>query len=155
MLREKFKEKLKEAMLKKDDISVATIRLIMASLKDRDIAARSRGNADGIEEKDILSMLQTMIKQRRESAEMYRRGDRVELADREEAEIKIIESFLPKQMTGDEVKEAVEASMREVGASDLKDMGKVMNRLKELYSGQMDFASASKIVKEKLLARAS
>ena len=155
MLREKFSKQLKEAMKSKDQVAISTIRLIMASLKDRDIAARSKGNMDGISETEILSMLQTMIKQRREAITMYNQGGRDELAEREELEIEIIERFMPRQMTDDEVSEAVLATMKEIDAGELKDMGKVMARLKELYAGKMDFGRVSGLVKEKLLASIS
>ncbi len=152
MLREKFKDELKNAMLKKDEIAVSTLRLIIASLKDRDIAARSKGNMDGISDSEILSMLQTMIKQRRESVEIYKRGGRSELAKREAEEIQVIEKFLPRQMENSEVEAAIDIAIEKLGAVNLKDMGKIMAHLKDRYSGQIDFAHASKIVKEKLLA---
>jgi len=155
MLREKLRERLKEAMLSKDAIPVATIRLILASLKDRDIAARSKGNADGILEDEILSMMQSMIKQRRESAVMYDRGGREELAARELEEITVIESFMPRQMSETEVDEAIDATIKELDAGNLKDMGRVMARMRELYVGQMDFGQASAIVKEKLMGAQS
>ena len=151
MLREKLRERLKESMLAKDEISVATIRLIVASLKDRDIAARGKGNADGISDDEILSMMQSMIKQRRESASMYERGGREELAARELSEITVIESFMPRQMNEAEVAEAIEGTIKELAADNLKDMGRVMARMKELYAGQMDFGQASAIVKDKLM----
>lgn len=152
MLREKFKEKLKEAMLAKDEVALSTVRLIMASLKDHDIAARSKGNADGISDTEILSMMQTMVKQRRESIAMYERGGRDELAKRESDEIDVIELFLPRQMNAEEVLDAVDATIKELDAGELKDMGRVMGRMKELYAGQMDFGQASGLVKEKLMA---
>ncbi len=152
MLRENFQEQLKIAMRSKEVIALSTIRLIMASLKDRDIAERSKGNMDGISETEILSMLQTMIKQRNESITMYERGDRLELAERERKEIAIIQRFMPRQMSMEEASDAVVSTIRELDAGELKDMGRVMNRLKEIYAGQMDFAKVSGIVKEKLLA---
>lgn len=152
MLREKFKEKLKEAMMAKNGVALSTIRLITASLKDADIAARSKGNTDGISEDEILSMLQTMVKQRRESITLYERGGREDMAEREAAEITVIESFLPRQMTADEISEAVVATIKELDAGELKDMGRVMGRMKELYAGQMDFGQASGLVKEKLMS---
>ena len=155
MLREKLRTRLKESMLAKEDISVATIRLIMAGLKDRDIAARSKGNADGISDDEILSMMQSMIKQRRESASMYERGGREELAAREMSEITVIESFMPRQMSETETAEAVEATLKELDAAGLKDMGRVMARMRELYAGQMDFAHASTLVKDKLMGGAA
>lgn len=151
MLREKLRERLKEAMLAKEEVSVATIRLIMASLKDRDIAARSKGNADGISDDEILSMMQSMIKQRKESAALYDRAGREELAAREMMEIKVIESFMPRQMSETETVDAIQATIKELDAASLKDMGRVMARMKELYAGQMDFSHASALVKDKLM----
>lgn len=151
MLREQINDALKQAMKDKVTEEVATLRLIMAALKDRDIAARSSGNADGISEDDVLSMLQSMIKQRRESIDMYEKGGRAELAQREAAEIAVIEKFLPKQMSEEEIAEAVKAVIEETGASCLKDMGKVMGELKGRYAGSMDFGKASGIVKQQLV----
>ena len=134
----------------KDETAVSTLRLIIAALKDRDIAARSKGNKDGISEDEIMSMLQSMIKQRHESVKMYERGGRDDLKDREAAEIRIIEGFLPKQLDETEMKAAIDGVMADVGATGIKDMGKVMGVLKDKYAGQMDFAKASGLVKEKL-----
>lgn len=154
MLRTKFQELLKQAMHAKDELSISTLRLIMAAMQDRDIAARSKGNWDGISEDEILSMLQSMIKQRRESIKMYEIGKRPELAEREAAEIRVIETFLPKQLSEDEVREAINSCIAIVGATGLKDMGKVMNEMKARYTGQMDFSKASGLVKEKLTGAA-
>lgn len=150
--REEFSAALKEAMKNKDQVTLSTVRLIQAALKDRDINARSSGNQDGIAEGDILSMLQSMVKQRQESSRTYREAGRPELAEREEAEIKIIESFLPKQMSDADVAAAIETIIADIGAGDIKDMGKVMNELKARYAGQMDFGKAGGTVKEKLSA---
>lgn len=148
--REEFSAALKEAMKNKDQVTLSTVRLIQAALKDKDINARGGGNPDGITEPEILSMLQSMVKQRIESAKTYRDAGRPELAEREEAEIKIIESFLPKQMGDDEAAAAIEDVIRDIGAADIKDMGKVMNELKARYAGQMDFGKAGGTVKQKL-----
>lgn len=150
MLREIFQEKLKQAMHARDELTVSTLRLIIAAMKDRDIAARSKGNRDGIPEEEILSMMQSMIKQRQESIKMYEVGKRFDLVDREAAEIKVIETFLPKQMNDDEVKAALTAVIASVGATGIKDMGKVMAEMKAKYAGQMDFSKASGLVKERL-----
>jgi len=150
MLRERFKEDLKNAMRAKDQRAVSTIRLIAAALKDRDIAARPSGNTEGIAEADILSMLQGMIKQRRESAELYEKGGRPELAQQENEEIAIIEGFLPKQMSDDEVKAAIAEAVATVGAASVKDMGKVMAELKAKFAGQMDFSKVGGEVKKAL-----
>ena len=150
MLRTRFQENLKQAMHAKDEIAVGTLRLIMAAMKDRDIAARGKGNWDGIGEEEILSMLQSMIKQRQESIKMYEVGKRKDLVDREAAEIKIIESFLPKQLSDDEVKAVIDTCIKSVGAAGIKDMGKVMSEVKAKYAGQMDMSRTSALVKERL-----
>ncbi|AIB11228.1 glutamyl-tRNA amidotransferase [Azospirillum baldaniorum] len=152
MLRTRLNEALKQAMLAKNQRAVSTVRLILAALKDRDIAARSRGVTDGIDEAEILSMLQTMIKQRGESIKLYEQGGRLELAEQEREEITIIEGFLPKQMSEEEVAAAVKTVVDEIGATCIKDMGKVMAELKTRYAGQMDFAKVSGTVKQQLSA---
>ncbi|CAO3373920.1 MULTISPECIES: GatB/YqeY domain-containing protein [Azospirillum] len=152
MLRTRLNEALKQAMLAKNQRAVSTVRLILAALKDRDIAARSRGVTDGIDEAEILSMLQTMIKQRGESIKLYEQGGRLELAEQEREEITIIEGFLPKQMSEAEVAAAVKTVVDEIGATCIKDMGKVMAELKTRYAGQMDFAKVSGTVKQQLSA---
>lgn len=150
MLRELLPQELKKSMLAKEQRSTATLRLIMAALKDRDIAARSKGNADGIDDGEILSMLQTMIKQRRESIEMYTQGGREKLAKQEAEEIEIIERFLPDQMDDAATEAAIGKAIESIGASGLKEMGKVMTALREQYAGQMDFAKAGAIAKKLL-----
>lgn len=152
MLRTRLNEALKQAMLAKNQRAVSTVRLILAALKDRDIAARSRGVTDGIDEAEILSMLQTMIKQRGESIKLYEQGGRLELAEQEREEIAVIEGFLPKQMSDEEVAAAVKTVVEEIGATCIKDMGKVMAELKARYAGQMDFAKVSGTVKQQLSA---
>ncbi|MBB3263707.1 hypothetical protein FHW79_001303 [Azospirillum sp. OGB3] len=152
MLRTRLNEALKQAMLAKNQRAVSTVRLILAALKDRDIAARSRGVTDGIDEAEILSMLQTMIKQRGESIKLYEQGGRLELAEQEREEITVIEGFLPKQMSEEEVAAAVKTVVDEIGATCIKDMGKVMAELKARYAGQMDFAKVSGTVKQQLSA---
>jgi len=152
-MREKITATMKQALKDKDEAALATMRLIMAALKDRDIAARGSGNPDGISDDDILGMLQTMIKQRTESAKMYRNGDRPELADAEEAEIEIIRSFMPAQLSDEDMAAAISTAVAETGASSVKDMGQVMAFLKGNYAGQMDFAVASQAVKTALLAK--
>lgn len=150
MLRARIDDVLKTAMKSKETHTVATVRLIMAALKDRDIAARSKGNKDGISDDEILSMLQSMIKQRRESVEMYEKGGRAELAEQEASEIAIIETFLPEQMDDDAIAAAIAEAIADAEASSLKDMGKVMGLLKERFAGEMDFSKASGLVKSKL-----
>jgi uncharacterized protein len=150
MLRPQINDALKSAMKDKDGRATSTLRLILAALKDRDIAARPKGNTDGLNDEEIMGLLQSMIKQRRESISMYEKGGRMELAQQEAEEISIIERFLPTQMSGDELDEAVSAVISEVGAQSIKDMGKVMGALKQKYAGQMDFSKAGASVKERL-----
>jgi len=137
-------------MVDKETHAVSTIRLIMAALKDRDIAARTQDKPNGIGDDEILSMLQSMVKQRRDSIDMYEQGGRLELAEQEKQEIAIIERFLPKQMSEDEIAATVSSLIEELGATGLKDMGPTMTALRERYAGQMDFAKASAIVKARL-----
>jgi len=150
MFREQLPEALKAALKDKDERAVSTLRLIMAALKDRDIAARSKGNMDGIPEDEILQMLQTMVKQRRESISMYEKGGRLELAEQEGEEIAIIQRFLPEQLNEAATEAAVDKTIVDIGAGGLKDMGAVMGALRENYAGQMDFGKASAIVKARL-----
>ncbi|MCH8238350.1 MAG: GatB/YqeY domain-containing protein [Proteobacteria bacterium] len=150
MLRTRLSDALKIAMKGKDGRSVSTLRLILAALKDRDIAARGKGNQDGVSDDEVLGLLQSMIKQRRESIELYEKGGRMELAQGEAEEISVIEGFLPEQMSEDEIAAVITGVLGEVGAESLKDMGKVMTALKEQFAGQMDFGKASAIVKERL-----
>jgi uncharacterized protein YqeY len=149
-LRERLSDELKAAMKAKDKRVVATVRLILAALKDRDIAARGKGNADGIDESEILQMLQTMVKQRHDSIELYEKGGRLDLAQQEAEEIEIIRRFMPAQMSEEEVAGAVADLIAELEASSLKDMGRTMAALRERYAGRMDFAKASAIVKKQL-----
>lgn len=150
MLRERLNEELKKAMLAKEQRATSTVRLILAALKDRDIAARSKGQSDGIGDDEILAMLQTMIRQRRESIEMYAKGGRDDLVQGEAEEIRIIERFLPEPMSEAEIEAAVKEMIETVGAASLKEMGKVMAALREKYPGRMDFAKAGKIAKDRL-----
>ncbi len=150
MLREQLKEAMKVAMKEKDTVSLSAIRLILASIKDRDIADRSNGNDDGIDNTAILSLLTSMIKQRRDSIELYKKGGREDLVNSEMSEIKVIERFLPKQLEDDEVKAAISSAIKESGAESIKDMGRIMAVLKEKYAGQMDFSKASGLVKQQL-----
>ena len=150
MLRESFSERLKQAMRAKDTRTLSTVRMILAGLKERDVAARGAGNQEGIADPEILRLLQGMIKQRRESIALYRQGYRPELAQQEEEEIAIIESFLPKQMSEEEITAAAKAAIADTGAAGVKDMGKVMALLRERHAGIMDMASAGAIVKQLL-----
>lgn len=150
MLRQQLNDALKAAMLGKDARTVSTVRLILAALKDRDIAARPKGVADGIGDDEIRQMLQSMIKQRRESITMYEQGGRPELAKQEADEIVIIEKFLPKQLDEAAITQAVKAAIAATGAGGIKDMGKVMAELKAKHAGTMDFAKAGAVVKKEL-----
>jgi uncharacterized protein len=150
MLRARLNEELKTAMKAKDQRAVSTVRLILAALKDRDIAARTRGNTEGIGDEEIADLLQKMIRQRRESIELYQQGKREDLAQQEREEIAVIERFLPRQMSDAEMAEAVTAVIAELGVGSIKDMGRVMAALKQRHAGQMDFSKASALVKERL-----
>jgi len=152
MLRARLTEALKTAMKGRDEPTVAAVRLILARLKERDIEARGKGNMAGIGDEEIVAMMQGMIKQRRESIELYERGKRPELAAKEAGEIAVIESFMPRQLGEAEMAAAVAAVIAELGAGNIKEMGKVMARLKERFAGTMDFARASAIVKARLSA---
>ena len=149
MLRDRFSDALKEAMKSKEELTVSTVRLILARLKEKDIEARPQ--ADRIDDPAIQQMLQQMIKQRRESIELYEKGKRPELAAKEKGEIAVIERFLPQQMSAAELDSAIKQTISETGAAGIKDMGKVMAALKTKYAGQLDPAAASQTVK-KLLA---
>jgi len=151
-LRQQLNDAMKEAMKAKDAKRLATVRLVLAALKDRDIAARTETSRDLLGDDEILSLMAKMIKQRDESAIAFDAGKRPELAAGEREEIAIIRSFMPAQMDEAGVKAAADAVIAELGASSIKDMGKVMAAMKERYAGQMDFAKASSLVKERLSA---
>ncbi|MBA3323779.1 MAG: GatB/YqeY domain-containing protein [Rhodobacteraceae bacterium] len=148
MLRERFSTDLKEAIKAKDPQRVSTLRLITAAIKDRDIAARSEDNIDGVSDAEILAILGKMIKQRQDSARAYEEGGRLDLAEQERGEIRIIKDYLPRQMTEDEVRQAISRAIAETGAASIRDMGRVMAELKSRHPGKMDFARASAAVKE-------
>lgn len=148
MLRERFASDLKEALKARDAQRVSTLRLISAAVKDRDIAARTEDNADGVPDAEILAILGRMIKQRQDSARAYEEGGRPELAAQELQEIDIIRGYLPRQMSEAEVEKAVVVAISETGASSIRDMGKVMAHLKARHTGKMDFARAGAAVKQ-------
>ena len=150
MLRDKLTEAMKDAMRARDTAALGTIRLILAKLKDVDIAARTEASREGVADDKILSMMQGMIKQRNESIVLYEKGNRADLADKEKAEIVVIERFLPQQMDEAAVEAAVKEAVASSGAKSIKDMGGVMAALKAKYAGQMDFAKASAAVKKTL-----
>jgi len=149
-LRERFNDSLKEAMKAQEKRRVSTLRLILAALKDRDIAARTEDKRDGVSDDEVLQLLAKMIKQREESAATYEGAARLDLAQAEREEIEIIRRFMPRQLTPEEVREAATKVIGEIEAKNLKDMGRAMSALKERYAGQMDFARASAVVKELL-----
>jgi uncharacterized protein YqeY len=149
MLRQELNEALKVALKSRDARAVSTLRLILAALKDRDIAARP-ARTDGIDEAEIVDLLHRMVRQRRESIGLYEQGNRLDLAQQEAEEIAVIERFLPKQLAEADASAAIDATIKELGAGSIKDMGKVMAALKAKYSGQMDFGRASAMVKQKL-----
>jgi uncharacterized protein YqeY len=154
-MRENISQAVKDAMKSGDKMRLSTLRLVQAAIKDRDIAARvdAKGQSTGldrIDDSELLGLLQKMIKQRREAAKTYADAGRSELADKETAEIAVIEEFLPKQLSAEEAEKAVAAIIDEIGASGLKDMGRTMGALKERFAGQMDFGKASAVVKARL-----
>ncbi len=151
MLRERLREELKLATLARDQHKLSTLRLILAALKDRDIAARGNGHTDGVSDDEILQLLTKMVKQRRESIRLYEQGGRIDLAGREAEEIAIIETFLPRQLDDDEIAAAIAEVIADVGAKGLKDMGPTMAALKGRYAGRMDFAKAGRLVKQRLV----
>tara|TARA_B110000014_G_scaffold258629_1_gene245047 strand:+ start:700 stop:1161 length:462 start_codon:yes stop_codon:yes gene_type:complete len=149
-LRKKINDQLNIALKSKKKILVSTLRLILAAIKDRDIANRSSSNKEEIEESDILNLLKKMRKQRQDSIELYKKGGRQELIDIENEEIKIIDSFLPKQLSDEETQKICEKVINEVGASSIKDMGKIMGSLKKNYSTVVDFSKVGALVKKLL-----
>jgi len=149
-LRDRIGAGLKEAMREKDATRLSTLRLINAAIKDQDIAARGEGRGGPVDDQAVLGILGKMVKQRQESARAYEEGGRLELAEKEREEIAIIEQFLPRQLSGDEVTAAIDAAIAETGAEGLRDMGRVMAVLKARYTGQMDFGAVGPAVKDRL-----
>ncbi|MEM8772846.1 MAG: GatB/YqeY domain-containing protein [Pseudomonadota bacterium] len=151
MLRGQIDDALKAAMKAQEDkLRIATLRLINAAIKDRDIAARGEDRCEGVSDEEILAILTKMVKQRDESAAAFEKGCRPELAEQERAEIEVIREFLPRQLSEDEIETAVKDVIDEYEASGLKDMGKCMGALKDRYNGSMDFGHAGKLMKESL-----
>ena len=150
MLRETLSEAMKTAMRERDARATATIRMVMAAVKSADIEARPKGVADGVGDEDIAGIMQKLIKQRRESATLYAQGNRQDLVDQENAEIDVIERFLPKQMDEAQMNAAIDALATELGVASIKDMGKMMAALKTRFAGQMDMAKAGGLVKQRL-----
>ena len=150
-MRDRLNAALKDAMKSKEVDRLSTLRLINAAIKDRDIALRGTADEEGgVTDDDVLAIMGRMVKQRHESARAYEEGGRLELAEKERAEVKVIEEFLPKQLSEEEIGAAVDAAIAEVGATSIRDMGKVMGALKANFTGQMDFGKAGPQVKERL-----
>ena len=149
-LRTRLNTSIKQAMRDKDSARLSTLRLINAAIKDRDIALRGEGNDDGVGDDEVLGILGKMVKQRKDTAKTYEEGGRLDLAERELSEIGVIEEFLPRKLSDNEVAAAVDAAVAETGASSIRDMGRVMGALKSKYTGQMDFGAAGGMVKDRL-----
>lgn len=149
MLRDDLQKTLKESMLARDAETTGAVRLIIAGMKEKDVEARGKGQ-EKASDADLLAMMQNMIKQRNDSIKMYNDGNRQDLAEKEAKEIKIIERFLPKQMSEEEVETAIKSAIAETGAQSMKDMGKLMGVLKAKYVGQMDFGKANGVIKSLL-----
>ena len=150
MIRTQLSDALKQAMRERDEAGVSTVRMILAALKDRDIAARGTGGTEPVDDAQVMELLQKMIKQREESIAMYERGGRQDLVEKERREIAVIRRFLPEQMTEAELEAAVAEARAAVGAASIKDMGKLMAELRTRYAGRMDFAKASAVAKRLL-----
>jgi len=150
VLRNKFKNELSEAMKAKDSIRLSTIRLILAAIKDRDLESKRKGNGDLITDSSILDILAKMVKQRNETAKVYEKAGRNELAESEYREIEIINAFMPKMLTKLELEKVIEEAIKIIDAKTLRDLGKVISKIKEDYTGRCDFADVSQIVRERL-----
>ena len=150
-IRENISKLLKEAMKKKDIKLTSTLRLILAAIKDKDIIARSNNNSKGVNETEIVSLLQNMIKQRNASIKMYIQGKRDDLVKIEEDEIEIISNFLPEQLSENEINDIITHTIKSSGANSIKDIGKVIDLIRDEYNGKIDFGAISKIIKLKLL----
>ncbi|MFQ5624300.1 MAG: GatB/YqeY domain-containing protein [Paracoccaceae bacterium] len=150
MLRTRLGSAMKEAMKAKEKTRLATLRLILAAIKDRDIASRTDDGSEGVSDEEILAILSKMVRQRQESAKAYDEAGRLELAEEERAEIRVIEEFLPSQLSDEEMNKAINEEIRETGAKSIRDMGRVMGGLKAKYAGRMDFGKAGAAVKSAL-----
>ncbi|WP_283178205.1 GatB/YqeY domain-containing protein [Gemmobacter sp. 24YEA27] len=150
-LRNSLNEAMKEAMKARDSARTSTLRLINAAIKDRDIAERGEGRGDdGVADSELLALLGKLVKQRQESARIYEEGGRLELAEKELAEVKVISEFLPRQMDPEEAAAVIDQTIAALGATSIRDMGRVMAELKEKYTGQMDFAQVGATIRAKL-----
>jgi len=150
MLRERLSEDLKTAMRAREQRAVSTIRLVLAELKLRDISAREKGNTEGVGDAEIVDMMQKLVRQRRDSIEAYEKGGRPDLVQQEAEEIAVIERYLPKGLSDEETATAIAEAIAATGATTVKDMGRIMARLKEQYAGRMDFGKVGLLVKQKL-----
>lgn len=150
MLRTKFKNELSEAMKVKDSLKVSTLRLILAAVKDRDLESRRKGNGDQISDSNILVILAKLIKQRNEAAELYTNAGRNELAESESKEIEIINTFMPKMLTKIELDKVIDDSISIVEAKSLRDLGRVISKIKEDYTGRCDFADVTQMIRKRL-----
>ena len=150
MLRNKFKNELLDAMKQKDSIRVSTLRLILAAIKDRDLESRRKGEGELISDSNILEILAKMVKQRNETAKVYEKAGRNELANSEYKEIEVINTFMPKMLTKLELEKVIEESINIIEAKTLRDLGKVISKIKEDYTGRCDFADVSQMVRERL-----
>lgn len=148
MIRERISEDLKLAVKAKEAERVATLRLILAAIKDREIAERSGEAGGDLSDAVVLAILEKMVKQRRESAGMYDEAGRLDLADQERGEIRIIQHYLPKQLSDQEVQSAIDRAIRDTGATCVRDMGRVMAKLKARHAGQMDFSEVGAAIKD-------
>ncbi len=150
MIRKRLMDAQKEAMREREAKRLSTLRLVNAAIKDKDIAARTEESSEGVSDAEIMGILAKMIKQRQDSSKIFEEAGRIELAEGERAEIKVIEEFLPKQLSESEVDAAIAAAVAKVGASSIRDMGKIMGELKSKYTGQMDFGKVGAAVKAAL-----
>ncbi len=150
MLRNSFKTELQNAMKMKDAVKVSTLRLVIAAVKDRDLEARSKGNIEEISDSEILEILSKMVKQRLETSKIYKKANRIELAENEEKEILVIKEFMPSKLSKKELLLVIDESIENVKAESLRDLGKVISDIKKNYSGRCDFAEVSQILRNKL-----
>ena len=150
MLRNRFKNDLLSAMKAKDTIKVSTLRLILAAIKDRDLESRSKGTGDTVSDSIVLEILSKMVKQRLETSKVYQGAGRDELANAEKKEINVINNYMPKMLTADEVEKVIDDTILDIEAKSLRDLGKVISKIKKDYSGRCDFADISQMIRERL-----
>ena len=150
MLRNRFKNDLLSAMKSKDTIKVSTLRLILAAIKDRDLESRSKGTGGEVSDSVVLEILSKMVKQRLETSKVYEGAGRFELADTEKKEINVINDYMPKMLTVDELDKVIDDAIDHIKATSLRDLGKVISKIKEDYSGRCDFADVSQMIRERL-----